>query len=157
MSDWITVIALVVAGVVLLITEILFVPGTTVVGILGIAAAIFGVYLSFKYFGQTVGSGFAVSSVALFGVAVYLSFKSKTWQRFSLKETSKGRVNEGLTQSLKAGDQGVAISVLKPIGKAEFAGKEYEVSALGHYLEPNTPLRIVKIKMNRIIVEPITN
>lgn len=155
MSEWITVIALVLAGVALIITEILFVPGTTVVGILGIAASVFGVYLSFEYFGQDIGVWFTLGAVLAFAAAVYFSFKSKTWEKFSLKDTNKGKVNEGLTQDLKVGDEGIALSSLKPVGKAEFSDNEYEVRTLGQYVDEKTALKILKIELNNIIVEPI--
>lgn len=155
MGDWITVISLVVVGILLLIAEILFVPGTTVVGILGVAASLMGVYLSYKYFGSVTGSWFAAGSTIAFAIALYYSFKSKTWEKFSLKDTNSGKVNENLTKELEIGMTGTAISSLKPVGKAEFSDKEYEVKTLGEYVDSGTSLKILKIEKNNIIVEPI--
>ncbi len=155
MGDWITVIALVAAGILLLIAEVLFVPGTTVVGILGVLAAILGVYLSFTYFGQATGIWFTLGSGLAFGVTLYYSFKSRTWERFSLKGVNDGKVNENLTINLKTGDTGTALSSLKPVGKAEFNDQEFEVKTLGQYVDEKTALKIIKIEKNNIIVEPI--
>ena len=155
MGDWLTVISLVVAGILLIIAEILFVPGTTVVGILGIASSIFGVYLSYDYFGAATGTWFTVGSAIIFAVALYYSFKSKTWDKFSLKDSLQGKVNENLTSGLESGMEGIAISTLKPIGKAEFNNKEYEVKTTGQYVESGQQLKILKIEKNNIIVEPI--
>ena len=155
MGDWLTVISLVVAGILLIIAEILFVPGTTVVGILGIASSIFGVYLSYDYFGAATGTWFTVGSAIIFAVALYYSFKSKTWDKFSLKDSLQGKVNENLTSGLESGMEGIAISTLKPIGKAEFNDKEYEVKTTGQYVESGQQLKILKIEKNNIIVEPI--
>lgn len=155
MADWITVISLLLVGIFLLIAEIIFVPGTTVVGILGFLAAILGVYLSFEYFGPTTGGWFTFGATIAFSAALYISFKSNTWERFSLKDTNSGKVNENMTISLKVGDEGVAISVLKPVGKAEFADKAYEVRTLGDYTESGTSIKIIKIEKNNIVVEPI--
>ena len=67
----------------------------------------------------------------------------------------QGKVNEGLTVGLKEEDEGFAVSTLKPVGKAEFNDKEYEVRSFGSYIEAGTKIKIVKIEMNNILVEPI--
>ncbi len=154
--DWITVLALISFGLILIIVEIIFVPGTTFVGITGLISTILGVYFSFVYFGSSVGFGFLAFSVALFGVALYFGFRGKTWDRFSLKDSIKSKVNEGLTAKLQVAQRGVAISSLRPIGKAEFDGKTYEVKSFGDYIDSGTMIEIIKIEQNNIFVQPIT-
>lgn len=156
MNEWVIVIGLVSIGFVFILLEILFVPGTTVVGILGFVATIGGIYLSFDYFGTTTGWWFTLGSTLFFILSLYYSFKRKTWERFSLKDSMKGKFNEGSTSSLNKDDEGLTTSTLKPIGKAEFSDKEYEVRSYGEYIEPNTKVRIVRINNNNILVEPIT-
>ncbi len=155
MGDWIVVLALVAIGILFIIVEILFVPGTTVVGILGIIATLLGVYLSFVYFGSTTGVWFAAGSGVLFVAGIYYSFKQKTWDRFSLKDTMKGKFNEGLTSVLQVAQRGEAISSLRPFGKADFEGKVFEVRSFGDYVDSGTPVEIVKIDGNKIYVQPI--
>lgn len=153
MEEWISVLSLIIVGVLLVIAEVLFVPGTTLVGILGLLAMVFGIYLSYEYFGQSTGIWVTAGSSVLFIIAVVYGFKSKTWEKFSLKGTMDSKVNEGLTAALREGDTGITSSVLRPIGKAEFADKEYEVKSYGEYIESGTEIKIVKIEMNNIIVE----
>ena len=156
MSEWIIVLSLVFIGFVFILLEILFVPGTTVIGILGFIATIGGIYLSFNYFGTTTGMWFSFGCTFVFLLALVYSFKTKTWERFSLKDSMQGKFNEDLTIDLKEQEEGVTISSLKPIGKAEFNNKEYEVKSFGDYIEPGTHIRIVKIDKNNILVEPIS-
>lgn len=155
MSEWIVVLSLVALGILFIIVEILFVPGTTVVGILGLIATILGVYLSFAYFGSTVGTWFAVGSSAIFAIGIYISFKQKTWDRFSLKDTMTGKFNEGITSKLQVSQRGIAISSLRPSGKAEFGTEEFEVRSFGDYVDSGTPVEIVRITGNTIYVQPI--
>lgn len=155
MSEWLVVLSLVSVGFFLIILEILFVPGTTVIGILGFVATVVGIYLSFNYFGTTTGMWFSFGCTFIFVMALVYSFKRKTWERFSLKDSMKGKFNEGLTVDLKEEDEGITISTLRPIGKAEFNNKEYEVKSFGDYIEPGTRIKIVKIDKNNILVEPI--
>jgi len=83
------------------------------------------------------------------------SFKSNAWKKFALDDKIESKVNESLTNQLNMNDEGTTISSLKPIGKADFADKEYEVTTLGQFVEENTLVRIIKIERNKIIVEPI--
>ncbi len=155
MAEWITVISLVVLGLIFVLIELLFIPGTTVVGILGFVSTVVGIYLSFDYFGSSTGWWFTLGSSIFFAITLYYSFKSRTWERFSLKSAMQSKVNEGLTAELKEGDEGTAVSTLKPVGKAEFDNKEYEVKSFGDYVEPGTRIKIVKIDINNILVERI--
>jgi hypothetical protein len=47
---WLILISLLTIGLILVITEILFVPGTTLVGILGVVVTIGGIYYAFISF-----------------------------------------------------------------------------------------------------------
>lgn len=155
MAAWITVTLLIIIGLALINIEVVFVPGTTFVGLIGLLIAGAGVFFSFVYFNSTIG--FIVLGVTLtltLGSLVYF-FKNNTWKNFALMDSNKGKVNEGLTGALQVGAEGVAISALRPVGKAEFWGKQFEVTTLGSYLEAGTKITIVKIESNKILVEPI--
>lgn len=153
--EWLTVISLIVVGIVLVVVEIIFVPGTTVVGLLGGVLAIVGVVLSFNYFGNQTGWYTLAGTSVLSGGLLYWSLRTRAWERFSLKTTIDGRVNEIDVDVLKVGDEGSAVSALRPIGKAEIGGKLFEVTSLGVYVETGTKIRIVRVSSNQIVVEPI--
>jgi membrane-bound ClpP family serine protease len=55
MFEWLTILLLIVAGLSLLLVELIFVPGTTIVGISGGLLVTFGVIKAFNEFGQKVG------------------------------------------------------------------------------------------------------
>ena len=63
------------------------------------------------------------------------------------------KVNENILHSLSVGDIGITKSVLKPVGKGVFADVEYEVQTLGHYVDPDSPIRIIQISGLKITVE----
>lgn len=155
MVEWITVISLILFGLFLIIAEIIFVPGTTIVGILGFLFIIVGVGLSFSYFGSETGWTTVGVSAAFSGLILYYSFKTNIWGRFSLKSSINSKVNEGDLDLLTVGMEGQAVSALRPIGKASLGDKIYEVKTLGGYLDSGSPVRVLKIISNQIIVEPI--
>ncbi|MDH5597712.1 MAG: hypothetical protein OEY34_01230, partial [Cyclobacteriaceae bacterium] len=135
MIEWITVISLILLGIGLIIVEIIFVPGTTFVGVIGFACSGVGIYLGFKYFGEEVGWYVALGSAIAGIVILVYTFRSKTWERFSLNSSIDSKVNEGGNENLTVGQTGITISSLRPIGKAEFGDKEYEVKSFGEYME----------------------
>jgi membrane-bound ClpP family serine protease len=156
MIEWMTVISLILFGLALLVAEIIFVPGTTLVGLFGFIFLVVGVSLSFNYFGREIGWITVGGSAVAAGVLVYFAFKSNLWGRFSLKSSNDGKVNEGELDGLTAGEEGTAISALRPSGKAELKNKMFEVRTQGAYVDSGTRIRIIKILSNQIIVEPIS-
>ncbi len=155
MAEWSTVISLLVFGLILVVAEIVFVPGTTLLGVIGFCFLIVGVGLSFKYFGGEVGwITLGVTSVACGGL-LYFSFTTNAWNRFSLKSANNGKVNEGELDHLQVGMEGQTISALRPMGKAELNNQLVEVKTNGDYVDSGSRIRIIKILMNQIIVEPI--
>lgn len=152
---WIIIVALLAIGLALIIAEIVFIPGTTLVGILGLVFAIAGIVISYEHFGSEVGLWILVGMGLATAGALYYSFTSGVWSKFSLKTSHQGKVNEGLVAELMVGDEGKTLSTLRPVGKARFKEQEYEVKTLGDYVDHGMPIRIKLIVSNQIIVEPI--
>jgi len=155
MVEWLAVILLILFGLGFIIAEIIFVPGTTLLGLFGLIFTIIGIIISYVSFGAGVGTLVLIISV-VFGVGVLIyALKSGVWEKFALKGSIDGKVNEGEKEDLQVGEEGMTISSLRPMGKGEFKEKIYEVTTLGNYLTADTKIRIVSIKNNKIIVEPI--
>ena len=155
MTEWSVIISLIVLGLVLIIIEIIFVPGTTFVGVGGFVFLIIGIFLSFNYFGRETGWTIVGISSVISGGLFYYSFKANVWSRFALKSSIDSKVNEGDLDHLRLGQEGITISALRPVGKAELLNKLFEVKTLGEYVDSGTRIRIIKILSNQIIVEPI--
>lgn len=153
--DWITVISLILIGIALVVVEIIFVPGTTVVGIIGFCMVIGGIVVSFNYFGQGTGWIVMGSSAVVTGILVFLSLRTKAWERFSLKSSINSRVNEGELVGLSNGEEGITVSSLRPSGKADIKGKLYEVTTQGNFVSSGTKIKVIRISSNQVIVEPI--
>lgn len=155
--EWVAVISLILVGIVLVIVEIVFVPGTTIVGIVGFGMMVGGVVMSFNYFGHSTGYTVAASTVVATGVVLFWSLRTKPWRKLSLKTAIDSRVNEGALENLKVGEEGIAVSSLRPSGKAEIGGKMYEVTTLGNFANAGTPVKVIRIASHQIIVEPKPN
>ena len=153
--EWFSIVLLIIMGLVLLIIELIFIPGTTIIGLLGIIFIIVGVYFGFDTYGKSTGIYILGGTLVLTIITLYFGFKSKAWEQFSLKTSMQGKFNEGLNDVLNLEDEGIATSTLKPVGKGEFQGKQYEVTSLGGYVDTGIKIKVIKIERNKIIVEPI--
>ena len=156
MSEWISILGLIFTGVLLVVAEIVFIPGVFIAGTIGLLCGAYGVYLGYESFGNVTGNLVLLSSVLAYVAGIVFTFRSRSWDRFSLKQTMTGKAKEDLESELEVGEKGVTFSALKPVGKAIFHDKEYEVRTKGGYLEENVPVEIEKIERTRIFVKPIS-
>ncbi|WKK75005.2 NfeD family protein [Marivirga salinae] len=149
------IIFLILAGLLLIIAELIFVPGTTFVGVIGLLLTIVGIFIVFDDYGNTAGYWTTAGTVLVTIVGIVYSFKSKSWDRFSLKSSIQSKVNDEDIFTFQVGEKGKTVSDLKPIGKAEIFGKIYEVRSKGEWIGAGQEVKITRIDSKRIFVEPI--
>lgn len=154
--EWVTLISLLVAGIVLVIIEIIFVPGTTILGIIGVALMIFGIIIGYSKFGTHAGTIILLSTIVIGGGATIISFRTGVWKRFALKGSIDSKFNEDVKVEHLLGAEGITLSACRPYGKAEFYDNAYEVKTLGIYLTSGAKVRVTKVsKDHKIYVEQI--
>lgn len=150
---WFILISLLTIGLVLVITEILFVPGTTLVGILGVVVTIVGIYYAFISFdSQFAWIILGLTLLLNFSVLIY-GFRSGVWKKFALKESITSRAFDDRLLGLEVGMEGKTISDLKPIGKAEFLNRIFEVKSNSGFISVGSKVFITKLENNTIIVK----
>ncbi|MEY2807785.1 MAG: hypothetical protein RIR65_2202 [Planctomycetota bacterium] len=148
-------VILLVVGLALIVAEVCF-PSF---GALGIAAAI--------CIGVACVSAFAAGATAgwIFLAATALGVPGALWLGFRILPHSpvgKFLVNKGssfdkpaavdpLNETL-AGKAGVAESMLRPGGTARIGERRVDVVTRGEFLEAGTPLVVVEIEGNRVVV-----
>ncbi|NOR86707.1 MAG: hypothetical protein GQ527_03770 [Bacteroidales bacterium] len=152
--SWLLISLLIMSGLILLILEILVVPGTTVVGIIGFILMSVGIWYSFTSHGVMEGSLVLSATGLITFAAIYYSLKSKTWERAKLHATIDSKVNTEADQ-LNIGEVGQTISRINPMGKAIFNNEFYEVSSFGEMIDENLEIKIVDIKGSKITVVPV--
>ncbi len=156
MLDWVTVLILILAGIALVIVELIFVPGTTVLGVLGAGLVIFGVFKTYSNFGSQTGTIVMVATIFVGGVLTIVSFKAGVWGKFALKDTNKAKFNDDFRSHVFINEEGTTVSDLRPIGKADFGDKTFEVRTYGSMVKSGTKVKVIKVDDSDIIfVEPI--
>lgn len=143
---------LIVIGIVLLILEILILPGL-IAGIIGSIMILTGIILSYKTYGDFYGNLVLAGTTALTGTSIWYAFKSKAWERFSLKEVSDSTVTRVDKLNIKTGDAGVSLSVIRPAGTALFDTKKIEVHSRGEIIDSNKIIEVIEVLPNKLIVK----
>ena len=152
------ILALIVLGILLVVLEILVVPGTTVIGIIGGVLMGVGVILAYttqedKMVGHYTLTGTSVATVIL----LYWAYKVLRSKTYSLYDVVDGQVNVLEEGTVSIGDEGVTIGYLKPAGNAQINGHKLEVFSQDDMIAANTRIVVIKINGNKIIVKPLTN
>jgi len=156
-------------GMVLLLVEVFLIPGFGVTGAAGLLLIFFSLVLAFQDFtvpttaGQTsilmgsmvkvLGSFFAAGIIVMI-VARYLPampFFRRVVQSYYLREARAGAPPE---MAQMVGRSGVALSALRPAGRADFDGKLLDVVTDGGFIEKGMRVRILEVHGSRVVVEP---
>jgi len=155
MLDWLSIVVLLTVGIVLIVVELIFIPGTTIFGIIGLLLTAAAVIISFIGYGNALGFGVLGVAFAGIGIILFFSLRTGAWDKLSLKSSNRSRVNEEAKHNIWKGDRGVTLSTLRPTGRVEFKETTLEVSTLGQYVDAGTEVRVIDVQSNKILVEPI--
>lgn len=149
------IILLILLGLLLLLIEFAVIPGVTIAGIGGAALLITSVYIAFTGIGKI--AGFITLAVVLIAspIMIYYFFKSRAGKKMILESEIDGKIENFNPENLKVGDIGKTIGRLAPMGKIKVNGEVVEAQSTGAFIDHQTEIRIIKIKSNQIIVEPI--
>ena len=157
------------AGIVLLLIEILIIPGFGIVGILGILAILTSLTLSmigrFELLTfQDVQSAISKVTAALIGsillTIVLLKFLPRTsvGKQVILSETEgrgQGYVAQRSDQHHLVGLIGVTLTPLHPSGTIVLDEKRYDVVSEGGFIAKQTQVKIVEVEGARIVVRQV--
>ena len=147
-------ILLCILGIILLLVEILFVPGVGIVGLFGFIAMGFGIYGSYQI-GLMEGNLTLAGCIVASGGLTWLAFRPGTWKRVSVNSNIMSKVNLIEKDSISVGDEGVCTTRINPYGNARFKNEYFEVTSQRHFIDEGTSVKVIKIAGSQIIVEPL--
>lgn len=150
------IIIFVVLGVLLLVVEMLVLPGFTVAGIASLGACGYAVYKGFADFG-TQGGLLTLGAVLVLSIIVAVfCLRAKTWKRFTLKKNIDGTSMTVPEQDgLSVGDRGMTIGRLAPMGKVLIDGKTYEAKSVDSYIDPRQEIEVTGFENFNVVVRKI--
>jgi membrane-bound ClpP family serine protease len=148
-------VVLLVAGIVLLAIE-LHLPGFGIFGFLGILALVVDVLITAKTFvqGLTMTAILFVIVALLMAVMASYASKGRLPKGLMLKESTSAELGFSGVEDMKylIGKTGTTVTVLRPVGGVDFDGVRLDVVTRGEYLEKDTPVEVIEVEGNRIVV-----
>jgi membrane-bound serine protease (ClpP class) len=166
-----TELLIVMIGVILMGFEIFVLPGFGIAGIAGIICITVGLLLSLQDFVipdpnlpwekeilisnmlSVLGAMLGSFLFALFILRYVFPRLSKTVQGPYLAATlADARLGLPVATTLRAGQTGTAITLLRPSGKADIDGQRYDVVTQGDFVPKGSRIRVATIKGTRIVV-----
>lgn len=152
---WWIVVSLVVLGILLMLAEMLLIPGVGVAGFLGLASMVAACWYSFALCGKVEGIVTTIVTAVLLTVMLVIVLRAKTWKRFELGTEIKSNVNEGLA-GLNQGEVGKTLTRLAPMGTVEFEKGTFEAKSHDNSMvDPGVRVEILRIEDNKVIVKPL--
>ena len=166
-----TELLIIALGIVFLGVEIFVLPGFGIAGIAGIACIVVGLILSLQGFvlpdpslpwekelfvkniSKVLGSFIGAFLLGVF-VLKYLfpRFSRKSEGPYLMATLEGFHADSEQAAKVKAGDSGIALTFLRPSGKAQINDDMFDVITEGEFIEKGTPVFISRIKGNTIIV-----
>ncbi|MBD2713619.1 hypothetical protein KBK19_01080 [Microvirga sp. STR05] len=142
-------------GLLFLAAEVVFIPGTTIVGLIGFALLAAGVWFAYRDFGSATGHILLLSSLAVTGLMVYIGLKPKNMARVALTDVNNSHVRDARLPDVQPGTMGRTLSALRPAGTVLFEENRREVTTRGEFVPAGTEVRVLRIEQNRIVVESV--
>jgi membrane-bound serine protease (ClpP class) len=178
MANWVEV-ALFITGLLLLFVEIFIIPGFGIAGFIGILFILGGLFgmliknppdrlpwpqteFDWQFLNDqiwAIGLGTLVFLVLAWLLSKYLP-KSRVFSGLLLSpKAGQGATEVNLTAppeagkiDIKVGQQGEAMSRLRPAGKAKFAEAIVDVVTEGAFIDKGTKVTIIEVTGNRVVV-----
>jgi len=138
------------AGMVAMLIE-LALPGV-VMGILGFLVCCGCIAYAYANRHPVAGT-IMLGALIVFIPVFFLIWKHVLGKALAIKETEKGFLASVTQEEDLLGKQGQAASPLRPSGTALIDGKRYGVITRGEMLDKGTPLKVIEVSGNRIIVK----
>ena len=150
--DILIIILLVLIGVVLIILEIFFLPGITVAGFSSLIFFGGGIYYAFVNLGTTAGYVTIVASVVACVVGIIWFMRSKSLDRISLKTDIDSVIPTQVNDSIKVGDEGIALSRLNPMGTVLIGTVQVEGKTREDFIDEGSSVIVERVERTSEIV-----
>ncbi len=148
---------LLLAGLILLGAEI-FVPGG-VLGVVGALALAGAVGMGFVAFGPVIGTYVAIVVALLAGVAIVLWMiifpRTRLGRNMTVSRTLQGAKAGPAESGALVGQEGEALSDLRPAGYAQFANRRVDVVTSGGYVAQGARVKVVRVEGARVVVQQV--
>ena len=149
---WLTIALLLLFGLLFVAVEVIFIPGTTLVGFVGFVLLVVGVWMGYRDFGAPVGHYALLTVAVLASLIVYAGLRPKNLAKVALNTVNNATVRDVRRADVALGTVGRTLSALRPAGTALFGEERREVVTRGEFVASGSDVRVLGIEQNRIVV-----
>lgn len=146
------IISLVIVGLILILAEILLIPGVGIAGVFGVLSMGGSCFYAFHEFGNLTGGVVTGINAILLVVLLVYVLRAKTWKRMTLETNIDAKAVSDESAVVAVGDKGRTLTRLAPMGSVRFGDNVAEVKAIEGMIDPGTDVEVVMIEDNRIVV-----
>ncbi len=143
-----------ITGVALLVLEV-FMPGFGFPGVSGLILLTAGIVITWNTYGAVAGLAVTLIALALAGIAISVSIKSAATGKLSKSALVLNQVTQPVDHEdseALVGKEGVTVTVLNPVGIAEFDGVRLNVVSECTYMEKGARVQVQRVEGTKIIV-----
>jgi membrane-bound serine protease (ClpP class) len=153
-ANWLH-IGLFILGILLLILEI-FLPGM-IVGAIGFVSLVSGLVMAAYDTKQgiaSLGIALGITVIVAFLLVKYYGFKG-LWSKFILGDVQRNEAGYVAPRDQREllGQQGIALTPLRPAGVVKINGKRVDAVSAGGYISPGSDIVVVQVEGSRIVVQ----
>lgn len=153
--DILITVLLVAFATIMLVLEVIFIPGFGFTGVLGMLSMIGSVFYAFIQIGTAAG-WITLLVCVLVCISLFLSaLYGNSLDKMALKKNIKSKANELDMSQFKVGDHGVARTRLALIGEALINGQIVEVKSEGGFINENEEIEIIRVSGNSLFVAKV--
>lgn len=153
--EYVITALIVLVATLLLLVEVMLIPGFGFTGILGAAAMIGAVAYSFFVIGSLAGWITLLVTIAICVALFVWALYGKSLDKIALKKKIESTVKEDELTRFSVGDKGVSRTRLALIGEAEINGLIVEVKSESGLIDEGRPVEIVRISGDTVFVKNI--
>ena len=151
MGSELWVVLLFALGLSLIVAEIFLVG--VVLGLIGLTCMLVSIYFGFE---KSAGLGWTLVVIAAASVPVLAIVWVKVINRvLAMKFTQTGYTGAQMQYKDLVGQEGVALTALRPAGMARFGEKKVDVVSEGEVIDRDSRVRVVEVKGNRVVVRAV--
>lgn len=151
MAQQLGIVFLFVCGLAFIVAE-MFVPGV-VLGILGVSGVVASIYLAFQ---QNNALGWTLTGIGLASIPVLVILWTKVLSRvMAIHSTQEGFTSAQVGLKELVGQEGVALTQLRPSGTARFGDRKVDVVAESEVIDRDARVKVIEVKSNRVVVRVV--
>lgn len=145
------ILLLLLFGILLIVAEIVIIPGFGFAGVGGILLSVIGLVCAFSEYGATYGITIMILAVALSALLIYIFSHSGLSQKLRLTTRVEANVSTQDVSNIAIGTPATAATRMNLYGKIRIDGRLYEAKSL-RFVDVGTDVEVIGFEGKTIIV-----